>query len=520
MQSTPRPTPSDFADEVPAYYINALNDFSAFGSFEGKRVLEIGGSALPRRLVLDALGARQWVCVDIINHASGAYQQSAHAAHYAAVGIQPLASATSTLPEQPYVIFDGSADEIPPAFFGRFDVVFSINAFEHVLPLATVIERCHQSLRPGGLLFSQFGPIWSCDVGSHFWVKPEFCFNAPGPMPAWGHLRFTREELERLLTEAGVSDEDRHHALYQLYESGFVNRRFFEEYQEAMAQSAFARAAVEGLWPREVPADLQPELEQRHPGRHDFSSYGVRIVAHRQALETRHRPTLRIELPGLATDAAAALDQASRTLFLSAARRHFGDEALARLLQSLPPAAWPLFPWPDLSSSMAEGALEEALLRPWADAAVPLNSGSWGSWLAEAWLRVWPELRPTAALHEPGLAVALLARRLAQDGELADASLSRRALLESWIQHARRLLRLVDRGLSVELLPPGELAADPAIEVPQRALLLYRALQEIAAAGATEGAAAQAIAMAALAADDKIALSEPFRPVDGTPRPG
>jgi SAM-dependent methyltransferase len=508
MQSTPRPTISDFANEVPPYYINALNDFRAFDSFEGKRVLEIGGSALPRRLVLDALGARQWVCVDIINHASGAYQQSAHAEHYASVGILPLAAAAPTLPEQPYVIFDGSADEIPPSFFEQFDVVFSINAFEHVLPLATVVERCHQALRPGGVLFSQFGPIWSCDVGSHFWVTPDFCFNAPGPMSPWAHLRFTRQELEKLLIEAGVDDDKRHHALYQVFESGFVNRRFFEEYEEVMAQSGFARKAVEGLWPRDVPADLQAQLEQLHPGRRDFASYGVRIVAHRQSLEPGRRHALRIEHPGLAAHGAESVEQASKAIFLSAARRHFGDEALSRLLQPMPPAAWPLFPWPDLSPSMVDLALDESVLRSASEGAAALSSGTWGAMLADLWLRAFPESPLTAVLYEPGHAVAMLARRFVQDEALAGASLSRRALMDTWIQHARRLLRLISQGLSIELVPAGPSSAEAAIEVPSRATLLHQALAKIASAGTASAAVARNLAAAALAADDKIAHAD------------
>lgn len=456
-----RPTVESFADEVPDYYLNALSDFRQHGTFLGLRVLEIGGSALPRRLVFDALGARQLVCVDIINHASGAYQQSEHAAHYAEVGIEPLTAAARP-GTQRYQIFDGSAADIPAGFFGQFDVVFSINAFEHVVPLERVVERAHKALRPGGLLFSQFGPIWSCEVGSHFWVRPDFCFNAPDPMPPWAHLRYTREQLADLLRAAGIDGDDLHQALYQLYESGFVNRRFFEEYEAVMATSPFATSSVEGLWHRPVPEAMQAELERRHPGRRDFAAYGIRIVARRAALPG-HRVVL--AMPRLAKDdddnraPAAALEAAARAVL--------GEGLWSRVTADLPAAVWPLLPWPD--------AVLQAVASP--GETVP---DGWAGLFVECWCRETPDIRLQVHLQHPVAWAQEVLLELYGDGRFGEVALPPDTLWEAWCQHARRLLGWMARGIVVECVVDDSCADAWPLSMPESVCRHHEALLSLA----------------------------------------
>jgi SAM-dependent methyltransferase len=57
--------------------------------------------------------------------------------------------------------FDGVAD-------AGFDILSSENVFEHVRDLDAVLGECARILRPGGLLFSSFGPLWFTWSGDHF----------------------------------------------------------------------------------------------------------------------------------------------------------------------------------------------------------------------------------------------------------------------------------------------------------------------------------------------------------------
>ena len=241
-------------------------------------MLEIGGSSLPRALVLEVLGSKQWVCVDILEHDSGRYQLDAQREHYAGIDILSL-SPQSQIPESAYVVFDGSAECIPKSFESQFDLVFSVNSFEHILPLDKVVGRLHRSLRSNGALFSQFGPVWSCPEGSHFWVTSSLNFVQPGPVRPWAHLLLTRAQLEEELKDAGIELELIKQIIYQVYDSNFINRRFYEDYQQIMAASAFADYTVEPMFSREVPTNIQRELEDLYPGHRDFGAYCIRIVA-------------------------------------------------------------------------------------------------------------------------------------------------------------------------------------------------------------------------------------------------
>lgn len=275
---------ADFSESVPAYYLNAIRDLLAHRSLEGLRVLEVGGSSLPRALVSDTLGVGQWVCVDLLGHDSGRYQQSKLGRHYAEVTVAPL-TASSSIPDARYCIFDGAIEAIPAAFLGRFDVVFSVNAFEHILRLDQALDRCHDALVDGGTLFAQFGPIWSGPAGSHFWVRQGLNFNEPASLRPWGHLLETRQEIAAGFRAAGIDEKSVNVATSQIFDSKFINRLHFEDYKAALDRSSFVAHSLERLWTRAVPEDVQHALEARHPGYSEFGAYGARIVA------TKHEET-------------------------------------------------------------------------------------------------------------------------------------------------------------------------------------------------------------------------------------
>lgn len=63
--------------------------------------------------------------------------------------------------------------QVPPDRFAGvadagFDILSSENVFEHVRDLDAVLGECARVIRPGGLLFSSFGPLWFTWSGDHF----------------------------------------------------------------------------------------------------------------------------------------------------------------------------------------------------------------------------------------------------------------------------------------------------------------------------------------------------------------
>ncbi|MBK8507426.1 MAG: class I SAM-dependent methyltransferase [Candidatus Competibacteraceae bacterium] len=50
----------------------------------------------------------------------------------------------------------------------KFDLVFSLNALEHIPDPVMAIKEIWRVLKPGGAFYASFDPVWTADSGSHF----------------------------------------------------------------------------------------------------------------------------------------------------------------------------------------------------------------------------------------------------------------------------------------------------------------------------------------------------------------
>lgn len=471
-----------FAGRIPQYYIDALRKALSRLSFHGQRVLEIGGSSLPRQLVLDTLGAASWVCVDIVGHTSGSYQQSNHAAHYDEIGIQPL-RANSRIPNQPYVIFDGSASAIPETFNAHFDIALSINAFEHIAALDEALERTYKALRPSGVLFSQFGPIWSCIVGSHFWVREGYNFNAPAPLPPWAHLRMTREEISDHLRSAGLCDDDISQTLYQIFDSDFVNRRHYEDYEAAMAKSPFTDVRLEGLWHQTPSPEVQVELERKYPNHKEFGAYGVCITAYKPAWakdETACRSVLVCGSGRSGTSALAGLfdngdyamgedlfppspsnpkgfyenfatNDLNEQILVNSAVAHLGQEAATSFLSRFDRGQLWLATWPESMTVKGTHEITRAIRKLTSDRPFCLKDPRMSITLP-AWLDACPDALALCIFRDPGITVASILRECQMAGYLRSLRISTNDALAVWRQMYSRLVAMYLEGRNILFL--------------------------------------------------------------------
>jgi FkbM family methyltransferase len=86
-----------------------------------------------------------------------------------------------------------------------FDAVVSFNALEHIPDPVRALEEMLRVVRPGGLIYVAFDPVWTCDSGSHF------AHRVPEP---WAHLLLDDDAYsERILAAGGDAvevDEYRH----------------------------------------------------------------------------------------------------------------------------------------------------------------------------------------------------------------------------------------------------------------------------------------------------------------------
>jgi SAM-dependent methyltransferase len=238
--------------------------------FRGKKVLEIGGSNMPRELVFDELGASKWVCVDTpwVDHLK------AWPDHYATT---PQLKFDQTSPER-YIIYNGFAENIP-VNFEQFDVCVSNCSFEHINNLWPVLGNIYRVLKPGGLFYTRFGPIWSCSQGSHFWRDEAFCFNHPEPIPSYAHLLLSYTEIVQILLDAKFPALDAEKWAYAIKNGSGVNRFFYEDYEGLMKRSSFIKYTIVPYATKMVDAEVQKNLIVKCAPYTRFEVWGIEIVA-------------------------------------------------------------------------------------------------------------------------------------------------------------------------------------------------------------------------------------------------
>ena len=161
-----------------------------------------------------------------------------------------------------------------------FDLIVSSSAFEHITGLERAMDEMHRILKPGGYLYSHFGPIWSTTYGHHLWTtfgdRTFTYWNVT--LPPYCHLLMTQPEIENFLIEHHYGQEvARHIAQYVLY-SKEQNQLFFEDYARIFSQSKFEILLFKGYdYPylaNRYNAQVTPELLERLKGRyHDKSQF-------------------------------------------------------------------------------------------------------------------------------------------------------------------------------------------------------------------------------------------------------
>lgn len=124
-----------------------------------------------------------------------------------------------------------------------FDVVFSYDTFEHFADPRGVLSEAVRVLRPGGLLYLMFGPLYLSPRGLHAYrtVTVPYC-----------HLLFDRATLDRFVADIGAASID-YDAVNGMSVSHF--RRLWLEFAASLERSLYEeRIDVSAL-----------DLVRRHP---------------------------------------------------------------------------------------------------------------------------------------------------------------------------------------------------------------------------------------------------------------
>jgi SAM-dependent methyltransferase len=159
-----------------------------------------------------------------------------------------------------------------------FDLIISSAVFEHVHNFGIALGEMHRILKPGGSLYSIFGPIWSGSYGHHlwYWDGPRNITYHTLTLPAYCHLLISQAELH-LWLEGNGEVKAKEIAEY-VFLSDDQNRLMFSDYERVVSASSFERVFLIGYechpsFAPSVAADCLSLLNQKYPADRDKFLY-------------------------------------------------------------------------------------------------------------------------------------------------------------------------------------------------------------------------------------------------------
>ncbi|MRR53110.1 MAG: glycosyltransferase [Deltaproteobacteria bacterium] len=256
----------------------AVNKFFSLLPSGAQRILEIGSDV--EYAVVDNIATRFDGTVTGINPAAGFVKRS------------PA--------EGPANVTILGADGCCMPFDDRsFDAILSIATMEHVLDIPKFLEECHRVLKPNGMFYTNFSPIWSSGIGHHVYAlagRKEARFWKPdrNPLPDFSHLLWDEDEMREYLLDSSYDDRLIEPIINWVYHSDNINRCFFEDYKDAFSAARLqVKDFTAGVY-KAPSQQLLEELRAKHGQHRDFSHHFIELVMSRPVLASslpQHPPT-------------------------------------------------------------------------------------------------------------------------------------------------------------------------------------------------------------------------------------
>jgi len=253
-------------EDVDAYQANAVHRFASMVTLNGARVLELGSDlemGVLRMLVREGVAEARGV-----NYARELWDGRSE----------------KQIERDGAVLHDADAAHLPFSD-GAFDHVFSVATFEHVPDLERVLDEAHRVIAPGGLLYTNFGPIWSSGKGHHVHADAggetaRHYLPEKNPLPDFSHLLMSRSEMREACAER-VSPALADAIAAWVYDSRDINRVFYHQYMDAFRASKFELVSTKPELDPIAP-QLRRILELRYPRERNFDVTNVEVVLRRR----------------------------------------------------------------------------------------------------------------------------------------------------------------------------------------------------------------------------------------------
>lgn len=163
--------------------------------------------------------------------------------------------------------------------------LFSVSVFEHLLDFERCLSEMHRILTPGGIVYAEFGPIWSSRLGHHVYAEIDgeqarHWDPRLNPLDDFSHLLHSRDEMG-LVLGGRISKPLGEAVLKWVYDDQGINRLFFEDYLHFIDQSPFELVSLST--DREyISADVLSTLRARYPKYQVFDVRNVEFVLRKQ----------------------------------------------------------------------------------------------------------------------------------------------------------------------------------------------------------------------------------------------
>ena len=249
------------------YQRKALEGFAEVFSCRGKDILEIGSD--PELRVIQTLG-RKAKSVFGITNAKGHWKHNESG---------------------DFIVSDnvcaGNYDARAMPFEDEsFDAILSIATFEHILGLDVSLDEMYRVLRPGGIVYSPFGPIWSCAVGHHIYLNIDedtffrFWKEDLNPIPNYYHLLYTEEELTDILIPK-YGDKLARKITNVVYHSQHINRLMYSDYVRIFNESKFTVKKLEDLVIRPLDEDFKERLAALYGDKNNYQCGTIEVLLYK-----------------------------------------------------------------------------------------------------------------------------------------------------------------------------------------------------------------------------------------------
>ena len=233
------------SDTFPQYHHDIIMNLHKEYSLAGKRILDVGGSNIPGEL-MHKLGVKQFICLDpVTKWWGGSQDKDVPPAMKFGKKVYSSNDIDYSLPDEFCFIIDVDIEDASNIFDNYFDIIVSISTFEHVTSIRKSLQTIHKFLRSGGILHSQYEPIFSSPMGHHCYLNDDINFVKLRELDNI-HLLYTKEEaLEFLHKTVDWPDELKDRVLRQIFDFPKINKKTLNEHVLEIMNSPFNRYSLE-----------------------------------------------------------------------------------------------------------------------------------------------------------------------------------------------------------------------------------------------------------------------------------